>query len=113
MSSAPEKTVNTTIEILGKTYPIRCLENEVSALQQAALFLNQQMKEVQDSGKAINVERIAIITALNIAFRFLQADAQKNTFSSQINQRIAQLQDKLESVLGSHHHQAEFAYSAE
>ncbi len=112
MSLTPDKTVNTTIEILGKKYPIRCLENEVSSLQQAAIFLNQQMKEVQDSGKAINVERIAIITALNIAFRFLQADAQKNTFSSQINQRIAQIQGKLESVLGGHS-QAEFIYSTE
>src|SRR5476649_810426 len=93
-----DKTINTTIDILGKIYPIRCLESEVKTLQQAAQFLNQQMMEVQDSGKAINLERIAIITALNIANLYLQADAQKNKLSDTINSRIQQLHEKLEGA---------------
>lgn len=90
------KTINTTIEILGKLYPIRCLESELSYLQQAAQFVNEKMSEVKDSGKAINLERIAIITALNIAAQFLQLDHQKTQMLEQINQRINQLQDKLD-----------------
>lgn len=69
-----DKTVNTTIEILGKPYPIKCLESELQGLQQAAQYLHEKMTEVQESGKAINLERIAIITALNIAYEFLQVD---------------------------------------
>lgn len=112
MEMEEDKTMNATIEILGKTYPIRCLESEESSLQQAAQFLNEQMQAVQDSGKAINLERIAIITALNIANRYLQTDEQKSTLSSKINQRIAQLQDKIENAL-NRVVQTELDYSTE
>jgi cell division protein ZapA len=96
-----DKTVSTTIEILGKSYPIRCLEPELKLLQQAAAFLNQKMSEVQDSGKAINLERIAIITALNIAHQFLQVDEQKSSLVTKISERISQLQNKLDTAIST------------
>ena len=106
-----EKTVTTTIEILGKLYPIRGAESEVDALQKAAVYLNQKMNEVQASGKAINLERIAIITALNITYQFLQLDAQQNTIIDKINQRISSIHDKLEGAVKPV--QAELVYMAE
>lgn len=93
------KTVNTSIEILGKLYPVRCLESEVDSLQQAAAYLNQRMTEVRDSGKVINLERIAIICALTITHQLLNMDQQKNSVMNKINQRIVQLQDKLEGAI--------------
>lgn len=93
-------TISTTIEILGKAYPIKCPEDELAALQQAAEFLNQKMCEVQESGKVINAERIAIITALNISYEFLQLDQQKQSFLQKVNQRISHLQDKLDTAIG-------------
>lgn len=93
--------VNTTVEILGKPYPIRCSEAEVAALQQAADYLNKQMQEVQDSGKAINLERIAIITALNMAHQLLQLDAQKTSWLQKVNQRLNHLQDKLDDAINA------------
>lgn len=93
------KIVNVTVEILGKSYTIRSPEPELSSLQQAAQFLNQKMAEVQESGKAINLERIAIITALNIAHQFLQLDQQKSSFMCKVNQRISNLQDKLDTAI--------------
>lgn len=93
------KTVSSTIEILGKPYPIRCPEAELQALQQAAQYLNDKMLEVQESGKVINLERIAIITALNITYQFLQMDQQKSTVMTKINQRLTHLQDKLDTAI--------------
>jgi len=107
-----EKTINTTIEILGKFYPVRCQESEAKSLQQAAEYLNNQMKDVQDSGKAINLERIAIITALNMAHQLLQIDQQKSGLMSKINQRIAHLQDKLDSAINKTM-QTELVYTGE
>lgn len=107
-----DKIVNTTIEILGKFYPVRCPESEMQALQEAAAYLNQKMIEVQDSGKVINLERIAIITALNITYQFLQQGQQKNSFIEKINQHITILYDKLESTMGKKP-QAEFCYFEE
>lgn len=94
-----EKIISTSIELLGKIYPIRCLESEIPGLQQAAAYLNQQMQDVQNSGKVINLERIAIISALNIAHQFLQFDQQKNSLMTTINKKIGQMQDRLDQAL--------------
>lgn len=106
------KSINSTIEILGKFYSVRCPEEELKSLQAAADFLNKKMLEVQDSGKAINLERIAIIAALNITYQFLQLDEQKNSLMGKINQRIASLQDKLDSAINQTL-QTELIYTAE
>ena len=100
------KTINTTVEILGKMYPIRCPEAELSSLHQAAEFLSQKMAEVQESGKAINLERIAIITALNIAYQLLKESDLKN----KIYQQIEQLQTKLDHAM-QQTRQTELIYS--
>lgn len=107
-----DKIVTTTIEILGKLYPVRCADVEVESLQMAAKLLNQKMAEVQASGKAINLERIAIITALNLANQLLQADTQKSSVMQKINTRILQLQSKVETALNDAM-QSELIYSAE
>src|SRR3990167_1094793 len=94
-----ERTVTTTIEIMGKLYPVKCPESELKSLEQAAAYLNQKMGDVKDSGKAINFERIAIITALNIAHQFLKIDQQKSTMMNKINQRIVQLQERVDTAI--------------
>jgi cell division protein ZapA len=93
-----EKIINASISILGKIYPIRCQESELHSLEQAAAYLNEQMMEVQDSGKVINLERIAIITALNITNQLLQQSQQKNNLMNKISQHLNRLQEKLDIV---------------
>jgi cell division protein ZapA len=105
------KPINTTIQILGKSYSIKTTETLLHSLQAAAVYLDQQMSLVKESGKAINLERIAIITALNLAHQFLQLDQQKNSLINKINQRILQIQDKLEETLSPE--QNELVYISE
>lgn len=107
-----DKTINTTIEILGKFYPIRCPESELESLLQAAKFLDEQMASIQESGKAINLERIAIMAALNISNQLLQHNKQKDSWVNKINHRISSLQDKLETTINKHL-QSELIYSTE
>lgn len=105
-------SIQITIELLGKPYPVKCPESEAESLQQAAAYLNQKMLEVQASGKAINLERIAIITGLNIAHEFLQAGQQKDGIMNKINQRILKLQTRLEEAINQAQ-QTELIYTAE
>ena len=107
-----DKIVNTNIEILGKYYSIRCPEGELVSLQEAASYLNKKMTEVQDSGKAINLERIAIMAALNITNDFMQATKQKTSLMDKINQQITNIQDKIENMI-AHPEQRELIYTAE
>lgn len=94
-----DKIISTTIEILGKYYPIRCPESEIKSLQEAASLLNSKMTEVRDTGKVINLERIAIITGLNIANQLLQLEHQKGSLLQRITHRVSQLHDKLDGAM--------------
>ena len=94
-----EKYIQATIDILGKPYAVRCREAELPLLQQAAKFLDQEMSKIKDSGKVINLERIAIITALNVAHQFLELKEQKTSLTDQLNQRLSKLHDKLDGVI--------------
>src|SRR6185295_18521625 len=85
------------IEILGKIYHIKCPITEVPALQRAALYLEEKMRIIRDSG--ISVDRIAVITALNIVHQLLTLEQQKNTHFQTINQRLYDLQNKLDHAL--------------
>jgi len=93
------KPVTTTIEVLGKLYPIRCQESEVASLQQAAEYLDTKMLEVQNSGKILGLDRIAIITALNIAHQLLHTEQQKTGYMNKLNQRLADLQKKMDQAM--------------
>lgn len=106
-----EKVANTTIEILGKFYPIRCPESELAALQKAASFLNEKMMEVQDSGKVINLERIAIISALNITYQFLRLEQHNQVLLQKINNKLSLLKDKLDVAINKSL-QSEFEYAS-
>src|SRR5262245_21240761 len=106
-----DNSVSTVIQLLGKPYSIKSPESALQTLQQAAEYLDKQTALVKDSGKAINLERIAIITALNIAHQLLQMDHQKSNMVTKINQRISELQDKLESAM--HPQQTELVYTTE
>jgi cell division protein ZapA len=104
--------ITTNIEILGKPYPIKCPENELQSLQAAAEYLHKKMLEIQESGKAINLERIAIIAALNITYEFLQQNDHKSSLIGKVNQRIAHIQDKLDGMMNSIL-QTELVYTSE
>src|SRR5438477_12109725 len=87
------------IELLGKRYPIRCLEAEASILQKAAEYLNQSMLAVQESGKTINLERIAIISALNITRNLFESENEKEKLLNEVNHNITRLGEKMDCAL--------------
>lgn len=87
---------NTTeITLLDRKYLIACKEEEQDNLLQAAYFLNKKMSDVRQTGKALSLERMAIIAALNIANEFLQLD--QNNLSK--DAKIVQLNLKMDSAL--------------
>jgi len=93
------KIVNATVEILGKAYTIRCPETETYSLHQAAEYLNSKMQELNASGKVLGMEKIIIITALNIAHRLLALEAEKDKTASTLQERITSLFSKVDHVL--------------
>ncbi|MCB1701429.1 MAG: cell division protein ZapA [Pseudomonadales bacterium] len=62
-----------TVRILDKDYQVACPENQEAELLVSAKYLDSQMRTIRDSGKVIGLERIAVMTALNISHELLQA----------------------------------------
>src|SRR5579872_2211706 len=93
-----KKTAETTIEILGKSYQIKCPEHEINSLQRAANYLEEKMR-VLHQGSGFCIDKVAIIAALNVVHQLLTFEQQKELRMGDINQRLHDLQNKIEHAL--------------
>ena len=96
-----EQTLTIKVHILGKEYPIVCPKDEEHELLIAARYLDDKMRSVRDTGRVIGSERIAVMTALNIAHELIQAQNQNKVLSSGLGNRLNTLNQKIDSALGS------------
>lgn len=97
-----KEEMSTTIEMLGRVYQIKCEEKEIDSLQRAAQFLEDKMRNIRDSGKVLSIDRIAVLAALNIAHQYLALEIQNNNLQKMLEQRLLELQKKLETALITH-----------
>lgn len=92
-----------TVHILGKEYMVACSEEERSALQASADYLDKKMREIRDNGKVIGTDRIAVMAALNITYELLEnggaANNEKSQTASKASERIRNLQNRIEEAL--------------
>ncbi len=89
-----------SVRIMEKEYVVACPYDERSALLDAAEFLNARMREIRDSGKVVGLDRIAVMTALNLAHEFLRVKDQESRIDSGVGGRVRALRERVESVLG-------------
>jgi cell division protein ZapA len=88
-----------TVTILDKDYIVGCKENEREALFASVQFLNKKMIEQRDNGKVIGSERIAVMSALNIAHEYLEFRRNNESLSSDIEAGITRMQTKIAEAL--------------
>ncbi len=88
-----------SLNILGKEYKVACAPSERADLLHTAQMLDEQMREIQDSGKVIGSDRIAVMAALNLAHELNQIKKQNSGVSHSLADRLAKLRRKIENVL--------------
>jgi len=88
-----------TITILDKEYLISCPENEREQLYTAAKLLNDKLMELKSTGKVIGTERMAVMTALNLASELLSYKRQNTVYNDTIDSTIKRLYNKIDGVL--------------
>lgn len=104
---ADSRTVN--VYILDKQYQVNCTEEEVAALQKAAAYLDQKMREMKQKSNVFGLDRLAIMAALNLTHDLLsesekasELDSRQSAVSSELEQNraaIVQLNEKVDSAL--------------
>ncbi|MDH5536705.1 MAG: cell division protein ZapA [Betaproteobacteria bacterium] len=87
------------INIMGREFRVACAEDEQAGLLEAVEYLNQKMGEVRDRGKVIGLERIAIMTALNIAHEFLRTKVGGNFDIAEIRRRMSSMETALDQAI--------------
>jgi cell division protein ZapA len=89
---------DTSVEILGKSYQIKCPESEVTSLRRAAEYLESNMRLMREAG-VLSADKVAVITALNVIHQLQIAEQQKNHYIQSVNQRLLELQGRVEQAL--------------
>jgi cell division protein ZapA len=87
------------ISILDKDYKVACPPGEQSALLESAKFLDNKMREIRDSGHIMGSERIAVITALNMANDLLRSSNVDKEIGQELPPRLKDLENKISRVL--------------
>ncbi len=105
-SAAGDRLITLDVTVLGRDYKVACREHERADLVEAVSFLDRRMREIRDAGKVANVERIAVMAALNIANELLRtrSDVQANRGDVAIDEtslrgRIGAMHSAIDQVL--------------
>lgn len=88
-----------TISILGKELMVSCPDGEREALLAAARELDQRMREIQDGGKVIGGERVAVMVALNLSNELLRLRREASGVPVELDTRLQALNSKIEAAL--------------
>ena len=88
-----------SIKILDRNYQIKCPSDQAQALQEAATYVEEEMRKIRQTVNINSIERIAVVTALNICHELMQLRKQKNSYIDNMDQRIQDLQCRIENFL--------------
>ena len=87
-----------SIRLLDRTYQIRCPAHEQDDLFKAAKFLDAELRRTREAG-VVGIERLAIMTSLNLASDYLQAFEKKETISKDLDSKVRDIEQRLDEVL--------------
>jgi cell division protein ZapA len=87
------------VQILDKDYRVACQDGQQDSLLASARFLDQKMREIRAGGRVIGTDRIAVMTALNLAHELLEFQRERDQISDSFGRRIKALREKVEVAL--------------
>ena len=89
------------ITILDRTYQIKCPPEGAVQLQESAKYLDAQMRKINQSSQSNNIERLAIVAALNVTHELMAFKNQKNAYIDVMHEQIKSLQHRIQKFLGT------------
>ncbi len=96
-----EPYAQVSVRILDKEYQVACPANERTELLDSAEILDAKMREIQNAGRVVGLDRIAVMAALNMANDLLRAQARDRELDGDVSNRLKNISDRVDSILGS------------
>ena len=97
MSDSEGNTI--TVKLLERDYKVKCPQSKIAELQESANYLNEKMKQINDSKEITTLDRTAVIAGLNISYELLQQRKVNSDYIDGMADRIRSIQDKMEAAL--------------
>jgi cell division protein ZapA len=94
-----ERIARVSVRLLDREYQVACPAEERSDLLDSAEYLDARMREVRDSGKVVGVDRIAVISALNIANELIKLRRSGSVVDTDLGAKLRTLRERVESAL--------------
>ena len=88
-----------SVRLLDRQYEVACPVEERSDLLDSAEYLDAKMREVRDTGKVVGLDRIAVISALNIANELIKLKQQGSSLDGDVGSRLKALRERVEAAL--------------
>ncbi len=94
-------SIPVTVRIVDKEYKISCPAGEHESLIASAQRVTEDMQKIREGGKALGAERIAVMAALNMAHKLLNAEGMGmvENDDSDIAERLETLQKSVDNAL--------------
>jgi cell division protein ZapA len=87
------------VQIMGQGYLLGCPEGGEARLQAAVDRVDEAMCKIRDAGKIKARDRIAVLSALNLAFELTERTAAPATDSPDTQAQLQSLLERLDKVL--------------
>lgn len=88
-----------SVAILDREYQFACQPEERKALKAAAVFLDERMRSIKGAGRLMALERIAVMTALNLSDELLKLQKNEKYRQDNVDSRIRLLVNELDDAL--------------
>ena len=94
-----ERITRVSVRVLDREYQVACPAEERSDLLDSAEYLDAKMREVRDTGKVVGLDRIAVISALNIANELIKMRRNGGSLDGDVGARLRGMRERVETAL--------------
>ena len=84
----PGKSEPVTVRILDREYTVGVSDGERASLTSAARLLDQRMRELRGSNKLVAPDRLAVLTALNLAHELQQLREERGGYVVSLSKEV-------------------------
>ena len=96
----PTETIN--VKIMGYNQKLTCRAGEAAIFEEAARKVEASILELRKNVPSFSLERVAILTALDIYHELLLKNLQLEEFSNIVKSRSAKIKDLLAKIEGAY-----------
>lgn len=90
-----------TVRILDREYKVKCPKEQEHDLQEAAIYVNDQMQKLREHSSTTHADQIAIVAALNICHEWMKLKKEKSHHIEIANEKLNALQARIEKAVGT------------